>query len=103
MLKAWYQLANDSFTEQFCENIDAPQLECKGSCFIENQFEESVEKQSISHQLLSPPAAMEVFLLPELFGFEIPVVPSNANLMTAHFFSIKEWQLLSPQPPPKQL
>lgn len=31
----WFQLDRDSFASRYCENLDAPQLDCRGSCQLE--------------------------------------------------------------------
>ena len=36
VLRAWFSLANDSFTAVFCVNIEEPALMCHGQCQIDD-------------------------------------------------------------------
>ena len=59
----WYLLERSSFEKQFCKNIDAPELECHGSCHIKALFQ---DRKPASE--MAPPSRIP---LPELSAMEI--------------------------------
>lgn len=70
-LYVWYEVDRQSFTEYLCENIDQPQLECAGSCVIDElnteldtPLDAMLTAQSYGTSILAmlPPTAPELAL-----------------------------------------
>ena len=99
--KLWYELGNDSFTELFCENIDAPQLECKGSCFLNEQLLDQVRETSFPLEKIVPPSQIEIFILPTAMLLNTNL-PYGFHQRNGHYsFAIKEWISSYFFPPPQ--
>lgn len=103
LLKAWYALDTDSFSNTFCENVDAPQLECKASCFWEKESAEQLAQNETASatETQQPPSFIEAFVLPKLVA-----IYSNNNIEllnnnSVYQFVLKEWALHTHAPPPR--
>lgn len=44
-LRVWYEANKDYITQNFCENLDRPELNCCGKCFLKKQLK-TVEKHN---------------------------------------------------------
>ncbi len=81
----WYQLDRDSFAERFCENIERPQLECRGSCQLAKLAPESAPRSGAE----APASLLELRLpgpfLPAAAGlFRVPVSVDAVRTGTTH-------------------
>lgn len=46
-LRVWYEANKDYITQNFCENLDRPELNCCGKCFLKKQLK-TVDKHDRS-------------------------------------------------------
>ena len=51
---SWYHLNRASFTEQFCVNIERPELDCHGQCKMESVLETYTASQPDNDQVQAP-------------------------------------------------
>lgn len=83
-LYVWFEVDRQSFTEYLCENVDQPQLECAGSCVIDElnvdlstPHDAMLTVESIATSVLSmlpptapvlrPPSTYQTTALPAFF------------------------------------
>ncbi len=72
---SWFHLDRASFSAQFCENIDAPALECKGQCQIDgllDDFGEPSPKKETTWLNSYPPTLTALNNSFFWKGFQIP-------------------------------
>lgn len=100
-LSLWYQLGNDSFTDSFCENIDAPQLECKGSCFINDQLLDQVDSTTLPLEKITAPAEAEIFIIPLTSLYKNNTGLGLNQQIFNYAFVLKESLVSPPSPPPE--
>jgi len=103
LLELWYEWDNDSFTELFCENIDAPQLECKGSCFLNEQLLDQVQETSFPLEKIAPPSKIEIFILPKGWLLKTNLLCGFHQQNGHYSFAVKEWIPAYFLPPPRLL
>lgn len=99
----WYEFDNDSFTELLCENIDAPQLECKGSCFLNKQLLDGVQQTSFPLEKITPPPKIEIFILPTGLQLKTNLFDGFHQQNGHYSFVVKEWIPAYYLPPPQLL
>lgn len=100
-LNLWYQLGNDSFTDSFCENIDAPQLECKGGCFINDQLLDQVDSTTLPLEKITAPAEIKIFIIPFIDLYKNKIELGLNQQVFNYAFVLKEFLLSPPFPPPE--
>jgi hypothetical protein len=71
LLLSIYQLNKKYFTENFCENIDAPEKNCQGQCYINKTIAKSEENQEKNFNFKWK--EVEIFLSQSSFKIEFKV------------------------------
>jgi len=67
----WYQVDRDSFAERFCENIERPELQCHGSCQLQDLASENNPLPGAE-----APAGLQELRLPGPFLLSFTSLPS---------------------------
>lgn len=94
----FYSVDNKSFTEAFCENIDKPELQCNGSCHIEDAQQDLEENEGPRELRVKKEIS---FFLPQLCEFKAKRIFLHSKLGLAHK---NEYYFLAsgPDSPPPQ-
>jgi len=97
----WYQLDRDSFAERFCENIERPQLECRGSCQLDKLAPESAPLPGAE----SPASLLKLrlpgpFLLAAAGLFKVPATADVVRTGTSYYLHYSYAYAWAPFRPP---
>jgi hypothetical protein len=73
--KVWiivsYQIYQEKITQEFCENIDKPELECNGKCYLKKQLAKDQESTSKIPDVLKQKAEVLFYQSPFVYQFSL--------------------------------
>jgi len=106
-LYSWYRLANTSFTDAFCDNVDKPELECNGKCHLgaitEAPLQANNNDTSLPQSTVPKPRQLESIPPPWcLAALQLACLTTNDNTYPYQPLLDSDWQPTLLRPPIKE-
>lgn len=98
-LYLWFEVDRQSFTEFLCENVDQPQLECAGSCVIDELNADLTRPHDAVLTTKSIGASLLALLPPSAPDLALPATHQKTALPAFFLPPVREIDLRSFRPP----